>query len=238
MPDIEQFSQVASAIESLAVATAVVFGGIWTLYTFGRLGTTKRAQSELAELQQKLSRTAQLNIDMRGWHVPGANEGEYLLLAQAVIENVGARRTNLQFPEDRRPFHAMLIDAAGTGDLRLGSVLSSGIPYGDGRAEFSQRAVVGPGARVTLPAAFLVTQPGLYLVSFSATPSVDVQQSLHEEGVPQPNQAQWTGRCYVMVAPGDDAATDESQRAPQSRQAIASGADPASQPPGSADRGT
>lgn len=231
MPDLEQFSRVAAAIESLAVAIAVVFGGLWTLYTFGRLGTTKRAQSELAELQQKLSRTAQLNIDVRGWHVPAANEGEYLLLAQAVIDNVGARRTNLQFPADRRPFHAMLVDATDTGDLALGPVLSSGIPYGDGRAEFSQRAVVGPGARVTLPAAFLVTRPGLYLVSFSATPSIDVQQSLDEDGVPQPNHAQWTGRCYVMVGRSDTAAVDDESRRAAASAAIAPGPDPASRPP-------
>lgn len=235
MPDLEQLARLASTLESLAVATAVVLGGAWTLYTFRRLGMTKRAQSELAELQQKLSRTAQLNIDVRGWFVPGSNAGQYLLLAQALVENVGARRTNLQFPADRRPFHAMLIDATDQGDLRLGPVLSSGIPYGDGRAEFSQRAVVGPGARVTLPAAFLVTRPGLYLVSFSATPSVDVQRSLHAEGVPQPNQAQWTGRCYVKVGPGEGAAADESER---THQVLAPGPNLASQPPGSVNRGT
>lgn len=195
----EQISQIASAAESFAVAAAVILGGIWTLFTFGKLGATKRAKFELAELQQKLSRSAQLNIDIRGWQVLDPSDGSFLLFAHVTIENVGTRRTNLQFPTNRRPFHAMRVESTGSGDLKLGQSLSTGIPYGDGGTEFSQRAVVGPGARVTLPAAFRVVEPGLYLVSFSAIPSVDVHQSLGEDGVPDPSRTQWTGRCYVVV---------------------------------------
>lgn len=181
MLDPEQLSQIASAVESFAVAIAVVLGGIWTLFTFGRLGATKRAQSELAELQQKLSRSAQLNIEIRGRQVIDVSQGNYLLLVQATIENVGTRRTNLQFPPDKRPFHAMRVEVMECGDLKLGKSLSAGIPYGDGGTEFSQRAVVGPGARVTLPVAFSVSESGLYLVSFSATPSIEVHQGLGDE---------------------------------------------------------
>ncbi len=199
MLDYEDISHLASAIQSIAVAIAVIVGGVWTVFTFNRLRLTKKAEAELAELQQKLSRTALLNINVTATSATLAAEDGYLISAQAIVENVGTRRTSLLFPADHRPFHAVLIRSEENGDLKLGSPIHTGIPYGDGTESFSQRSIVGPGARVTLPFVFRTKQPGLYMVSFSAIPSIEVHEELTQEGVQDPTKAQWTGRCYVLV---------------------------------------
>jgi hypothetical protein len=208
MLDYEDISHLASAVQSIAVAIAVVVGGVWTAFTFNRLRLTKKAESELAELQQKLSRTALLNINVIATSDRLESEDGYLISAQAIVENVGTRRTSLLFPDDQRPFHAVLIQTEENGDLKLGRRIHTGIPYGDGTESFSRRSIVGPGARVTLPFVFRTKQPGLYMVSFSAIPSVEVQEDLIQEGVQDPTKAQWTGRCYVLVG------NDPSKSAP------------------------
>jgi hypothetical protein len=199
MLDYEDISHLAAAVQSIAVAIAVAVGGVWTVFTFNRLRLTKKAESELAELQQKLSRTALLNINIIATSARIAAEDGYLISARAIVENVGTRRTSLLFPDDQRPFHAVLIQTEENGDLKLGPRIHTGIPYGDGTESFSRRAIVGPGARVTLPFVFRTRHPGLYMVSFSAIPSVEVHEELIQDGVQDPTKAQWTGRCYVLV---------------------------------------
>lgn len=213
MPAPEELANWASALESVAVAIAVILGGLWTLFTFRRLGATKRAQSELAELEQKLSRTAQLNIDVEAWSQTLDNDAGFLLFAQATVSNVGSRRTNLQFPANKRPFHANRVQPLPDGSITVGATLSAGIPYGDGSMEFSGRAIVGPGAKVVLPVVFHVASSGVYLVSFSASPSVDVHESLGTDGVPNASTAQWTGRCYASVGLPSTSALDERDTA-------------------------
>src|SRR5690606_35069294 len=154
MLDYEDISHLASAVQSIAVAIAVIVGGVWTVFTFNRLRLTKKAEAELAELQQKLGRTALLNINVTATSARLASEDGYLISAQAIVENVGTRRTSLLFPADHRPFHAVLIRSEENGDLKLGLPIHTGIPYGDGTESFSQRSIVGPGARVTLPFVF------------------------------------------------------------------------------------
>lgn len=199
MPSYQDIEHIASAIQSIAVTLAVILGGLWTWFTFHRLRLTKKAEVELADLQQKLSLTALLNINVTAtFHEVQGGSG-YLILAQAKVDNVGTRRTSLLFPKNQKPFFAVRVQVEENGGLKIGHPIQSGIPYGDGSNNFSKRSIVGPGARVELPFVFFVTQPGLYLVSFSAIPSVDVYTDLTEGGVQDPEKAQWTGRCYVLV---------------------------------------
>ena len=196
--DFQNIAHLASAIEAAVVSVAVIGGGAWTVFTFRRLHLTKKAESELAELEQRLSRTAQLNLHVRS-SCQSDPDGGLLISGWVDIENVGPRRTHLQFPEDGRPFHLMRVNPAMSGDIELGDCTHAGIPFGAGNPDFSKRAIVGPGATVSLPVVFKVSEPGVYLLSFSAFPATDFQEKLHVDGIPSPQAAQWTGRDYVIV---------------------------------------
>ena len=117
----------------------------------------------MAELQRKLSLSALVNINVSATSRKLVTENGYLICAQATVDNVGTRRTSLRFPNDLRPFFAVRVDVIENGNLQIGQPIRTGIPYGDGSQNFSQRSIVGPGSRVDLPFVFYVKQTGSIL---------------------------------------------------------------------------
>ena len=51
----EKFNNIASGIQSLLLALAVIIGGVWTLYTFSSLKQVEKAKAELHEMDPHYS---------------------------------------------------------------------------------------------------------------------------------------------------------------------------------------
>lgn len=199
MPDLKVASDIASLIQNCLVSVAVIVGGVWTLFTFGALNMKKKAEAELADLQHRLSFKPLINISVDAEAHQAIDRDGFLISAVVRIENVGTRDTSLYFPANRRPFCARRVHARARGDVELGLIYETGLPFGDTSDDFSRGAVVRAGARVELPFVVHVPETGVYLASFSVYPTVEDREFSVSAGAESTSKITWTGRTYVLV---------------------------------------
>jgi hypothetical protein len=93
----EDLANYAKVAQSLSVAVAVIIGGTWTLFTFVRLGTIKKAKAELERLQQELLEQAIVSIKVNASQLDDTENEGYVLAGEAIVSNKGNRNTLIDF---------------------------------------------------------------------------------------------------------------------------------------------
>jgi hypothetical protein len=96
LSDPTSFKDIASGIQSFVIVAAVLFGGVWSLYTFRALAARERAKADLF-------RQAVLNIRVKATQIRPPNQNGLYVSALATVINSGNRNTFLDFQE-RSPF--------------------------------------------------------------------------------------------------------------------------------------
>jgi hypothetical protein len=98
--DHERFKNIASAVQSLVVAIAVVVGGIWSAYTFGVLHSVEQARAQLATASMPA-----LNISIEAAKVKATQKDKRGLLVRVMVENAGNRYIELDLTKDPLAIH-------------------------------------------------------------------------------------------------------------------------------------
>jgi len=89
--DYEKFTKIASGIQALVVATAVIIGGVWTLYTFGSLQQVEKAKTELEKMHRSLLERGILAITVQPSQIKRSETSKRYILVNVVIQNSGNR---------------------------------------------------------------------------------------------------------------------------------------------------
>jgi hypothetical protein len=194
----ERFKNIASGIQSLILAFAVVVGGGWTLYRFRSLDEVGKARAEVEQLQRGLRERGILKIEMASEPLSKTATGELLLSVNVTVENTGNRTEVLRW------------DRSG---LRATQVLIE-----DGRSRFGARvigryAVAGadtptssilPGQSRVFPILLMLPPNGVYQLVFEAAVSpqeAEIQSHEHAaaaSGV-QPEELVWRASKYYVA---------------------------------------
>lgn len=184
--DATRFKDVAAGIQNLAVAMAVIVGGVWTVYTFSILGTREKAKAELFK-----QAVLQIEVDARQERIAGVSSP--IIGAVVKITNTGNRNTFLDFKEP--PLSVTRIDFDNNGTAQPG--FSRTQPH-----LFGAWMVLRTGATVQFPYFLTVTEPGLYVVAFRVLLTSEEKEEsdkISEKTVQPADRVYWPGYAYIVV---------------------------------------
>jgi hypothetical protein len=163
----EEFKNAAAALQSIAVASAVIAGGIWTLYTFGALQSTEQAAAQL---------TSSLNFSIETAQVEPLNPNNFRgLIVRVKAENLGSRHVTLTLHNTSLKVFAVQSDQEGglSGSRKYMALRYVDLEPGRPIANASQG--VQPKSFRYLNYYLDIPKPGLYFVSLSVP--VDAESS-------------------------------------------------------------
>ena len=216
--DHEKWRNILAGLQSLAVATAVIVGGAWSLYTFDVLGARDRAAAELERIQQDIDQqaTVQVDIDAEQVALPAAgvsdDPGRYIV-ARVSVKNTGNRDTVFDF--SKRPLGVARVLNPGQGPVpTVGPRSRYGVPIvpvlgwpgpPDGEpsayGEVNNRGIY---RGETWHQEFLVkvSGPGVYLVTFAAEvigAEATKRVALQPDGLSRDFPFVWSATTFVFV---------------------------------------
>lgn len=168
--DHEKFKNLASGAQSLAIAIAVVIGGVWTLYTFKALGTVNKARAEIREIEHRSNiEQPVLAIELQAKPVTTGGKNVHLVHVEAKFRNDGKRNLNLTFDEPSLTVSKLKLDTNST-EVE-GEVISREptLLNADGTLEQVRERALRPSQSRDVPFVVAVPSPGIYLVQIKAT---------------------------------------------------------------------
>jgi hypothetical protein len=206
---VEAFKDCAAGFQSLIIAAAVIFGGIWTLYIFRSLGAKTKADMELF-------RQGVINIEISAAQIAIPGERGLYITAVATLTNSGNRNVALVFDDAVRPFlvspikfdatgHGAPVDATefdesdtrqGDGVSEANEMTSSGFDLSN---SYQGSAILRRGAVQRVPLFTRVNRPGLYLVEFR-TRLNEIEHQVDLQDIPgNDDERYWTSSTHVTV---------------------------------------
>lgn len=146
-------------IKNLVTAAAIVLGGIWALIEFNTLLEATRAEQEAEVARRELAEAEILSLRVEA-QASVLAEGGYRIDGHVRIENVGTVRAEIPLDEDRgRMDVVQLVPANG----QAVAIDRTSFTFRDHRGPV-ETVLVLPTRTVSLPFAFWVDSPGLYLL--------------------------------------------------------------------------
>jgi hypothetical protein len=187
----DDIANLAQAAQSSAVAIAVIIGGTWTLYTFIRLRTVRRARAELHKLQLESAEQAVVSIDVRVEQMDRYSGPGYVLSGAAVVTNKGNRNTRIDFSaEDSCSITRVDFNGAGQAVDRETFNVPLDTTY-----------YLRSGAMITFPFIARVQSPGVYRVDVkSPLHSPDASQAAATSTDGQEAGYIWVGLGFIAVS--------------------------------------
>jgi hypothetical protein len=170
LQDHERFSKIASGVQSIIVAAAVLVGGGWALFVFEAELRVDNAQAQLVKLKRELETRPVLDISIDAKQVDPDALRHRILMVTVVVSNKGTRDVDIDV--SRAPLRATRIILPETGDPVYGDSVSSAF-YATSETDAQKMeklhtllARVGDTDRIQ--GLLNVGTPGLYLIEFVA----------------------------------------------------------------------
>ena len=172
--DFEQFSYLASAIESLVLAVAVIGGGVWALYQFRSLRKIETARTELEKVRRSLRERVVLNITMEPSQLTRSDSARYISV-KLDIENTGSRTEVINWRDSKLLITKATIDEDGRKIFGDSIHVDHDLP-GIG----ASASAITPGQTESFQFLVSVSEPGVYHLLFQAETSPE-EASLSDE---------------------------------------------------------
>ena len=155
---ISEFSELASAIQSIALTIGVLVGGAWAMFQFFSLKTIETAQAELQALKNDLQRKATLEISLKT-NIFDSEFGK-LAIVEVEISNKGTHPECLDWEQAVLNAH------------RMTSATASEIDFADNFSVGYEDLALSPleihcGTKETLKFVIQFPEKGLYHIHFS-----------------------------------------------------------------------
>lgn len=196
----DHFSELASGIESLVIAAAVLLGGAWTLIRFSALKAIRKAKAELEAVERGLMQRGILDIDIVASNLHQQDLALHRLLVKVKVKNIGDRTEVLVW--DTVSIKAIPVDTPRLADEP---------PSESGKGQSVHNAAqnldntsesILPGQTRIFPFVISLHAPGLYLIAFDALVSPRESELLGQEHPKFPGELDevfWQGSTYHMV---------------------------------------
>jgi hypothetical protein len=177
LQDIEIFKNIASGIQSLAIAVGVIIGGIWTFYMF------------------RLQRRSAIGIDISGTQlaIPGGEPP--CILVSLTITNHGNRPTRLVWNE--KPVCVAKVSTPADGSSVIKFILRTPISFlsESGQQLIERSTGIRPGDSKHYEVITSVDTPGLYQLTFMA----EVDKEHITESEKAIGRLSWKATSHIVI---------------------------------------
>jgi len=191
---LQDFSTIASAIESILVGLAVICGGIWAIFRFGSLREAKKARAELDILKKSLEEEACIEAKIAASRIGSPSEFPAQLLVDISLTNSG------NYPEIIEWGKAKIIIRKFTG------IENKKIQYSDPLEleidSMWEYTIIDPKGTEVLPHLALIEESGTYHISFEVTTSPKVKDTPTVKPFEQETKNQrlyWGASTIILV---------------------------------------
>jgi hypothetical protein len=202
--DHERFKNIFTGVQSLVFAVAIVIGGFWTLVTFNMLGQRDKARVELAELQDRAKREAEMvgsqaaiEIDIDATQISSADDQDrQFMLVSVVIKNTGTRNNYLEF-DSRGPLAVTPVSFDADDYPVFGETERMQVVGGEVTERIAGIMVRAGSRSSRMPFLIPVKAPGIYYLAFSLDVKgveADVVAKTAEVG-----RLTWSASTYFVV---------------------------------------
>jgi hypothetical protein len=204
--DAERFANLASGVQSLVIAIAVIVGGGWSFYTFSSQLQVQNARAQLTKLERDLEAEPRVELDLDisaierpsvdGPPIDGPSKKRQYFVATLSAKNVGTANTVLRLNEYPVELFKVSLDRAGTESWTL--IRRTGVRMDHDRTLSALALQVGAANKTSFIIA--VDSPGLYLAQVSAErTAAEAATARAVAGVPDnTGQIYWaSGRYFV-----------------------------------------
>lgn len=185
----EDFKNIAEAIQAIAVTTALIVGGVWSLFTFRALQSKRKAQLELDEAERRIRGMAVVNVDLQIEPVQSPTPNTHLVHVIATIHNCGSRNTVISFDGYPLLIQELIVDEESLCIVReyVGDNLSYQHPIDESTGAWAPGATdvctVRSGMSFSLDFLVGVRRPGLYRAVFDTAVSAEEHRVAEEAGM-------------------------------------------------------
>ncbi len=182
--------------ESFFVVLAIIFGGIWTLKTFGAFQQVRRAKAELTAIEQKIKEQAVIRITIDAVQTPLPNDPSFFISVTVNLYNEGTRIAALVHPKSR-PLSVASCSFKDDGELELRNTIQVPVPTASppwlGTTLF-------PGDSGQIPFFVRLKEPGLYMLQFSTQANpVEKNLALEAGKLKDTTPVAWEARKFLVV---------------------------------------
>lgn len=189
----ERFNRIATGVQALVVAVAVVVGGGWALYRFESLEEIERARAELEQVRRELRERGVLNLTLRVATLDATGDRARLVRVEVGVENVGDRSELIEWAKSGLSISRVAIAEGALPAYEAVALFGYGSPY-DGALS----STVLPGQTRTFEFLAALEAGGVHQFRFVAAASpAEAEESLREHG--QLNQEDVTISWQVMT---------------------------------------
>jgi hypothetical protein len=177
----EKFKNITTGIHNIAIALAILVGGIWTLFTFSSLGERQKAQNELFK-----QAVIDITIECNQQHFE--QEKDDYIQADVKIVNQGKRNTNLNFSNSALEVSKLVFLKDGSTDK---------VPQIEQRLEAAS-IVLRSGATQHYSFVVKIEEKGFYMLKFSV-PLDSVEMAEHIAAGGPKGEITWGGSTSILI---------------------------------------
>lgn len=175
MANEEHRKNTSETIRNYVAAIAIVVGGGWTVYEFASLERVERTRLERQIAEEDLERERRANLrealkeptlDINlSVETAAEKDGSFVLLGEVSMENTSDIRVDIPLGPERSTLQLLRLEQR-PGDTPLAVDRQVWRPRD--HAGPVAGVTVLPGRKISLPFAFWVDAPGVYLISFQS----------------------------------------------------------------------
>jgi len=163
---IKEWADLASAIQSFAVAIGVIVGGGWALFQFISMNTIAKARAELETAKRALRERGLLSFTIEYQLISFPPGDDKWLLCTISIENIGNGMESIDWESTTLTATPIVHEAK-----KMETLVSQTITGSSCRPTDAETSIVVPGEK--FQTSYLVCLPGsgLYMLTFNAKAS-------------------------------------------------------------------
>ena len=173
--DFTAFKDLAEGIQAIAIAVAVIIGGIWAVYRFWSLRELGRARIDLERLKKAMTERATINVSLSARPQISPDGKEYYIELAALVSNVGNRTEVFDWSEGgvytapvvgQHEGNVILGDWIETQPLSWSPVISSAL---------------SPSETTVFAFLIPIPKPGIYHIAFYVSGTPEEREELKRE---------------------------------------------------------
>jgi|ERR1039457_157924 hypothetical protein len=205
--DHARFKNTWAGIQSIIVSTAVLFGGLWTLYTFISLQLIDKAKTDLEKIKTDLTATQlkltshqavlDITLDASQTSLP-YNQGRYISV-EAIITNKGSSETYIEWTR-ATPLAVTHVAVTASGELHRDQLIPS-TPLAVGLYG-PRQYLIRVGGTLRLPFFVSVKNLGLYYIEFQTEVAKPEKTTARKQGPAQFTTAGdlvWSSSTFIII---------------------------------------
>ncbi len=175
----ERFNRIATGVQALVVAAAVVVGGGWTLYRFEMLEEIERGRAELEQIRRDLRERGILNLTMRVSTLAEDGAATRFARVEVSAENVGDRTELIEWAKSGVTVSRVRVGSDGALVYAQPVTVGYGTPLAEGPS-----STILPGQTRVFEFLVPLSAPGThYVLFFGAASPAEAEESLREHGL-------------------------------------------------------